>query len=170
MYSSNFKLRLDLWPQIKRGVSMIMGITCLKYHHCIPEDTRVIAQKPLFPQTYSVMDRLTWWNQLVYLHNFVGGGTVRLILTLTILFYSILQIFYSILFYSVFSILYSILSCCTILRYVLLCTCVFYSIMHSILFYSILFAILFYSILFLFCQFYHAKSQILWIYLLTSLL
>ena len=36
-------------------------------------------------------------------------GTVRQILTLTILFYSILQIFYSILFYSVFSILYSIL-------------------------------------------------------------
>ena len=73
--------------------------------------------------------------------------TVRLILTLTILFYSILQIFYSILFYSVFSILYSILSCCTILYYALFCI-LFYNVFYSILFYSTLLAILFYSILF----------------------
>ena len=70
--------------------------------------------------------------------------TVRLILTLTILFYSILQIFYSILFYSVFSILYSILSCCTILYYALFCILfynVFYSILLAILFYSVFYSV-----------------------------
>ena len=80
----------------------------------------------------------------------VAKDTVRLILTLTILFYSILQIFNSILFYSVFSILYSILSCCKILYYALFCI-LFYSILSC---YSILFC-------FLFFQFYHANSQIL---------
>ena len=77
------------------------------------------------------------------------GCTVRLILTLTILFYSILQIFYSILFYSVFSILYYILSCFKILNYVLFCI-LFYHVFYSILFYiarySILFYFVFYSV------------------------
>ena len=86
--------------------------------------------------------------------------TVRLILTLTILFYSILQIFYSILFYFVFSFLYSILSCCTILYYALFCI-LFYNVFYSILFYLARYSILF---CFLFCQFYHANSQILWIF------
>ena len=84
--------------------------------------------------------------------------TVRLILTLTILFYSILQIFYSILFYSVFSILYSILSCCKILNYVLFCF-LFYHVFYSILFYSILYCSLFYSILFSFLSIVSCKIQ-----------
>ena len=56
--ATNSSLNLTFDPIIKRGLSMIMGNTCLKYHHCIPEECRVIAQKPLFPQTYSLVDRI----------------------------------------------------------------------------------------------------------------
>ena len=98
----------------------------------------------------------------VRLHIYVPSHTVRLILTLTILFYSILRTFYSILFYSVFSILYSILSCCSILYYALFCI-LFYNVFYSILFYlapySIIFYFVFYSVSFIkqtpnFCEYF----------------
>ena len=90
-----------------------------------------------------------FWLQLVlalFGYYFSTFYTVHLILTLTILFYSILQIFYAILFYSVFSILYSILSCCAIFYYALFCI-LFYNVFYSILFYLARYSILFYSIL-----------------------
>ena len=97
------------------------------------------------PLTCALLN-LEWKPSLIHMQDIC---TVRLILTLTILFYSILQIFYSILFYSVFSILYSILSCCTILYYALFCI-LFYYVFYSIIFYlarySILFYFVFYSV------------------------
>ena len=72
-------------------------------------------------------------------------GTVHLILTLTILFYSILQIFYSILFYSILYFLFCIIFYLAV-QFSIMLYSVFYSIMYSILscslFYSILFSIL----------------------------
>ena len=77
-------------------------------------------------------------------------GTVCLILTLTILFYSVLQISYSILFcFFLFFILFYLAGQFSIMFYFAL-----YSIISCILFYSILLTILFYSILF----FYYVNS------------
>ena len=82
-------------------------------------------------------------------------------------FYSILSckfsiLFYSILFYSILSFLFCILFYLAV-KFSIMFYSVFYSIMYSILFYLACYSFLFFFFV-LFCQFYHAKSQILWIF------
>ena len=91
---------------------------------------------------------------MVILHDFsfleygMLPATVRLILTLTILFYSILQMFYSFLFYSILYFLFCILFYLAG-KFSIMFYSVFYSIICSILFYTARHSIiLFYSILF----------------------